>query len=113
MKGRILTYMPGVPMPKEQEFVDPPGLEFYQKAVGGYIEPVPYWLSMRDGTECLAFCNEDGISLRMPYNEAATLAWKEAFERSTGTKETDDFLLGPVIVITGDRQFMKRMRDGG
>lgn len=109
MKGRILTYTPGIPVPSELEISSTPKLEELQSRVGGYIEKIPCWLTMRDGSPCVAFCNEEGKLDGMPVNEAATLAWLEALERATGSRECNDVLVGPVIVITGDAELMESL----
>lgn len=49
-----------------------PPLELLQELVGGYIEVVPMQFKL-DGAAALMYVNEDGISKRLPTNQAATL----------------------------------------
>lgn len=91
----------------------PPSLEWLQNAVGGFIEQVPYFTSMKNGERAVAFCNEYGKLKRMQINEAATQAWAAALERTTDDAgPLNDILVGPVVVLTGDSDFMERHING-
>lgn len=117
MKGKIIRYVPGLPEPTVFDVDQLPKLAFLQSAVGGYIETVPFWETYGD-EPCLAFCNEEGKLLGLPYNDSATRAWHAAFIRTLDHPMTfsefiqRDQLAGPVVVITGDAEFMKAFREG-
>lgn len=51
-------------------------LEILQKAVGGYIEVVPYF-TRYSGRVCTCYCNEEGKLDRLAPNAAATALWHE------------------------------------
>lgn len=55
-----------------------PNLLQLQRAVGGYIEPVPGFTTLDGHTRGTAFCNEDGISKGLPINSLATEHWRKA-----------------------------------
>lgn len=97
-----------------REFDRPPTLEELQAGVGGYLEVVPFFNSIDYGgsvLNCVAFCNEQGKFEYLPINDRATATWELALKRH-GQKLRDehdammDFLVGPVIVLFGDREFM-------
>ena len=61
---------------------------------------------------CVALCNEHGETDHIPINQAATIAWERALRREghqlldqSGTPT--DWLVGPVLILFGDREFMK------
>lgn len=84
------------------DFHNPPDLETLQKAVGGWIEKVPYFYQW-EGQAAIAYCNEEGKLRRLPFNQNATAAWMAQFELC------DDVLVGDVVVLTGDEEFMAAM----
>jgi len=91
------------------ELTAPPELEALQHAVGGYIEQVP-WFHWFIGVPCVAFCNEEGKLRKLLYNEVATLAWTAAVMHDHGRLSGFcDRLVGPVVVLTGDREFMEAL----
>ena len=51
-------------------------LDELQKAVGGYIETIPYF-ELFNSIPCEAYCNKDGKLDGKPFNHAATLLWEE------------------------------------
>jgi hypothetical protein len=85
------------------KFDKPIALEVLNKAVGGYIETVPYW-NEHLGRKCVAFCNEEGKIKSLPFNGKADLLWH--LERQA---YVDDHLFGDVIVIMGDDEFMEAL----
>lgn len=114
MKGTGLVYKPGVAEPSVVEFAAPPTLEFLQGAVGGYIEQVPQFDNIRLGERierCVAFCNETGKLDGLPFNAAATEAWEQALPTGLRDKAGQwlDFLVGPIIVVAGDAEFMAEL----
>jgi hypothetical protein len=99
MAGRMFVIPPsGEIVVTELETVPP--IEELQKAVGGYIETVPYFTKYKD-KQCVAFCNEEGKLKGLPYNSRATNDW------GRNTPLSDDVLVGPVVILTGDRSFME------
>lgn len=92
------------------QFDAPVSLETLQSAVGGYIEVVPGLDRIQPpdklgGTvPCVAFCNEEGKLNGLPYNERATKAWADCLNVSLD--DIGDMLVGPVIVLYGDGEFM-------
>lgn len=108
-----------------------PTLEQLQEAVDGYIERVPYFDTIDVSgvvCGCVAYCNEDGKNLNLPMNLGATRAWHHALQRILdkdgkrvyphGLFSKDggqagnpvDLLVGSVIVVAGDAEFMRRHR---
>jgi len=61
-------------------------LEDFQKAVGGYIERIPF------GPQCNAFVNEFGIPDGLPFNARASHLWHVL------VPWCDDPLYGPVVI---------------
>lgn len=61
-----------------------PTLEQLQKAVGGYIETVPYLTKAWPYKRGRAFANENGVMEGLPHNNAASLVWRMNCEHSTG-----------------------------
>lgn len=117
MQGTMLIYDAAGALddpPQRTELSAPPGLEALQGAVGGYIELVPYFRSIViDGqmVECIAFCNEYGKREQLKINRRATLLWGAASLRSDNPLvDADgnfkDVLVGPVVVIIGDRDLL-------
>lgn len=84
------------------EFTAQPGLEFLKKAVGGFIEIVPYWNKFRDA-ECVVFCNEEGKLHNLPINRKATEHWHSV------APAVGDILLGSVLILTGDDEFLEAL----
>jgi hypothetical protein len=117
MQGTMLIYTAddGVDDPPEiRQLTAPPTGQELHEFVGGYLEVVPYFWSIRnaDGLHrCAAFCNEDGQRLGMPINRRGTLLWEAAAERQ-GLLLRDEHgnyrttLLGPVVIVFGDRKLM-------
>lgn len=85
------------------KFDKPIELAVLNKAVGGSIETVPYW-NEHLSRKCVAFCNEEGKLLGLPFNGKADLLWH--IDRSHAV---NDHLYGDVIVIMGDDEFMEAL----
>ena len=66
-----------------------------QKAVGGYIESIPYF-ELFNGIPCEAYCNEEGKLDGLPVNHAATSLWEE---QVPGAR---DLFAGDRLILTGD-----------
>lgn len=116
MQGRMTVIAPGA-APVETHYTAEPPLEDLQKAVGGYIEIVPYWNTMpvfgSGGARmrCIVFCNEHGKNDGLPFNTLATRLWRDAIRAEFHTDRTpgDDYLAGPVAILTGDEEFFAAM----
>ena len=95
----------------------PPDLETLRAGIGGgWLEAVPGWKTfiplLSGPVPCEAFCDEDGKRKQLPYNQSATWQWHAAMQRD-GFNFMPDDLLGDVVVLTGDRKFMRSLRDDG
>jgi hypothetical protein len=67
-------------------------LETLQKAVGGYIEAVPYFRKY-NGRVATVYCHDEGKILNFPINRKATAAWRAAYP------DTTDYLVGDILVV--------------
>jgi len=90
---------------ERHEKTEPPTLDEWQAACGGYVQKIPGLQSCRpligSVARCVALCNEDGLSLRLPVNRVATALW-----HGTAPRFSTQTLVGNVIVLTGDDEFM-------
>lgn len=78
---------------------------------GGYLERIPYFTRFEFGGEfhdCVAFCDEHGKIRGLPLNERATAAWLLA-QAGNLPDPINDVLVGPVLVIIGDEEFMEAL----
>jgi len=126
MNGTALIYRagPDLPAPETFTFIAAPSLDFLQKAVGGYIERVPLFnriLIDRKVTYCVVYCNEESKLKRQPVNRNATRLWDYALRHLShpdGTPqfptgllkpsgEVSDMLVGDIVVLYGDDEFME------
>ena len=85
-------------------------LSAFQKAVGGYIEIVPYCdLFEYKGTihKCIALCDEEGKVKAKPFNKKATLLWNKGL-KAKGIFQNPDFLVGDIAFIFGDPEIMEK-----
>jgi len=104
MKG-VLTIIPvGNAAVSSKELAAAPRLEDLQGGVGGDIEVVPLFTKYK-GRPCVAFCNEEGKLNGLPVNQVATAFWYAQEPRFIGR----DILVGPVVIITGDRELMREL----
>ena len=87
-----------------------------RKEVGGYIEVVPYFSTYLDEGEqkpCIALCNEDGKLNGLAPNALATALWHAQLRQEPPALGMPmamgqlDVLVGNVIVIIGDDEFME------
>lgn len=89
-----------------------PTLNDLRTGVGGLIELIPYFDSIRHGDSvhpCIAYCNEEGKLHGMKFNLEATKDWAFALARNPmhGRGMLPDYLVGPIVVLWGDTEFMK------
>lgn len=118
MKGTMLIYEADATEPTLRVFIDSsPKLKELQAAVGGRIETVPYFDHIRvngERREAVAFCNEEGKVKGLPVNRQATLIWAQVLDNNGMTIRDEhgdflDMLVGPVIVLYGDEEFMRAL----
>ena len=105
MKGRIIIIPvdPRTPA-SSKELAGAPRLEELREGVGGDIETVPFFTTYK-GEIAVAFCNEHGKLDGLPVNRRATALWYAQEPRFIGR----DHLVGPVVIVTGDRALMRRL----
>jgi hypothetical protein len=117
MKGKLWLIRPGETTPTVIQYDEVIMLDDLQDAVGGFIETVPFFFSFHDPDEgrrvrCVAFCHEEGKLEGLPYNHGAQLLWQAALdaffaEANDGKPVTnDDQLVGPIVIVTGDDEFL-------
>lgn len=91
---------------KRRQYTVP--VEELQAGVGGPIELIPYFRTF-EGKRCVAFCNEEGkLPGRSPFlqghhNAEVTQLW---WNQCEGVR---DVLYGPVVILTGDKEFMEAL----
>jgi hypothetical protein len=110
MKGQSTIYHPDGTQDIRPFRGESPSLDFLQQAVGGDIEVVPYFGTIEHGgkvVRCAVFCNEHGKMNRLPVNRPVTSLWQAAQQRSG--VEIADRLVGRVVVLTGDDEFMEAL----
>lgn len=92
-----------------KEFRKPPSLaEIKAELEGGFLELIPYFTEFTvKGTQaaCIAYCDEEGKIKRLPRNPVAQTLWEKACRRTI----TEDLLVGPVVILWGDIEFMRSM----
>lgn len=97
-----------------RELDKPPELDELRDAVGGWIELVPYFQCVVEGPdqeridECIVYCNEEGKIRNMAHNAKASRMWRDAQLRKFGTSLSDT-LMGPIVILWGDKTFMLTM----
>ncbi|MGI9251292.1 MAG: DUF3846 domain-containing protein [Pseudohongiellaceae bacterium] len=102
MQGRlIIIQADGLVLTRSID--NPPSLETMQASVEGHIELIPAFNRFR-GFDCVAFCNEEGKLQGLPVNQVATDFWY----RAAGGPH-DDVLVGNVLIVVGDRDFLDKM----
>ena len=119
MKGKMLVFQPDHDhgqLPAVTEYRQPIGAGDLQKALGGYIEIVPYWDTFEvDGERvpAVVWCNENGKALYLPRNRYMTTLWDHAlYAKGMSRIESGqelDFLVGPIAVTIGDAAFMESL----
>ena len=75
-------------------------LEDLNRAVGGYLEVVPFFNQFKDN-RCIAFCDEDGRIKNYKINAFATALWH------CQRPDVQDHLVGDIAILWGDREFME------
>jgi len=103
MQGKMLIYRPDAPLPEQRTLTGPLDADMLRDVIGGYLERVPLWLKL-NGAECVALCDEESKIKDKPVNVAATAEWQRA-----QPFPVDDVLVGTVVVLTGDDDFMQSL----
>jgi len=75
---------------------DEPDYKAVSKFVGGMVEVV----SMPNGD--LLLFNEEGKLMQLPLNPEATTLWRTTFTKDKYLWGSDDFVVGPTILIKKD-----------
>lgn len=120
MGGFMLVIEPGSPGGASVEYASPPPLDVLQKAVGGYVERVPFFddFEVLPGTgavsRCVALVNEEGKLRGLPPNHHAQGFWLASITRLKGAEvaaeaNRHDTLVGPVVILWGDDAFMQEL----
>ena len=110
MNGQAVIYHPNGTIDIRPLRNTTPSLDFLRTAVDGDLELVPLFETILQGDKlvrCAAFCNEHGKNNGLPYNHPAQVLWKAAQAREA--VEVDDYLVGKIIVITGDEELMESL----
>jgi hypothetical protein len=120
MKGTMLIMRPSEPFPEMKLYNRSPTLDELKTAIGGgWLELVPHFTTIGIAVspdadkatvmDCVAFCNEHGKNEHQPFNENATSAWEQSVRRITRESGLNDVLVGTVVVLYGDREFMQSL----
>jgi hypothetical protein len=122
MRGELLIYGSGGDV-TARELKQVPELQELREGVGGSVEQVPMFRTInRRGIvcDCLAFCEEDGRAKGRAVNPVATMLWDLALRRArigNGLRDSEgrvrDYLVGDVIVVLGDAEFLAATVGGG
>lgn len=86
-----------------------PTLADLQERVDGYIEVIPGFDTFRPAgpqgvkAPCVAFCNEEGLLRGFTLNHLATHLWVQCHGPHV---VRDGGLVGPIVVVQGDAEFM-------
>ncbi len=110
MHGKAMIIPADVGSVREMVLDDPATpatLEILQKAVCGYLELVTGFHTI-DRRSCAVFCNEDGKLKNLPINIRATELWDQALD-GRSIRLPHDVLVGDVVVVTGDDEFMAEL----
>lgn len=112
MRGTMVI-IPAAGEPNEaRELEQTPSLEELQTVVGGHIEAVVAFDTIAINNvvlNCVAFCDEDGNRKQLPVNDRANAFWEHSRKRNGRQVHPGDRLVGPVVVLFGDRKFMSEL----
>jgi len=109
MKGYIRVIRAGK-LDEQMVLNAPMKLRLLQDIAGGDVEQLPHW-STYEGIACVVFANTDANRLRLPINKAAEEEWHYARIRDgvKGKSPSENPLRGPVIIVSGDDEFMQTL----
>lgn len=113
MQGNMLIISPNG-ITRLVESAQAPDLDWLKMGINnGMLETVPFFTSVdHEGKRienCVAFCDEEGKLKALPYNETATTQWNKALKHHGCGVFGWDLLVGPVIVLWGDKEFMEAL----
>jgi len=123
MKGLMLTYRPFQRQPEVVQLTrEPPLGDIKARLNDGWLEAVPGFTSIeavagKPPQACVAYCDEEGKLKGLEHNSMATVLWDRALRANghPGLIDTRgrvvDHLVGPVVVLTGDDEFMRSMQE--
>jgi hypothetical protein len=110
MKGTMVVLPAREKRALIHQFSRTPTLEELKAGIGGgYLELIPGFTTVGYAgvvMTCVAFCDEDGKRKELAFNETATQIWQAALRRRTPLRVMPDHLVGDVVILFGDREFM-------
>jgi len=122
MIGKLIVYHARASLGEPPEIREMAGaplpfmLNVLQALVEDDIEQVPLFDSITIGGKrepCVALCGEHGKDKGLPVNRRATLIWRycirEHASNPLAALAAQDVLVGTVVVLTGDREFMESL----
>jgi len=71
---------------------------------GGLLEVVPRFNNFM-GRDCVVFCDEEGKLKGLKHNNVAHWLWEQSYGRSI----TNDYLVGPIVIIVGSSSFLAQL----
>lgn len=104
MKGRAIIVKPEETLvqAKTCDFAGKtPSLAWLQDHMDGPIQIVPGFTRWR-GNLCVAYCHEEGKIKKLQMNKFATTSWRFL-------TNTQDYIAGNLIVLTGDLEFFRSL----
>jgi hypothetical protein len=119
MQGTMIVIRPSGSLKKTPLDAEP-SLETLKAGLdGGYLEAVPgfnqFPLDNGKLAPAVVYCDEDGKRKQLPINAVATQIWY-AILKADGRPLRDgwkDYLVGNVVVLTGDQAFMRSLYSDG
>jgi hypothetical protein len=113
----MLIYNPNEKLAMIKPIASPPEVEDIRTILSGPLQLVPNFNNVLYGDKtqtCIAYVNENGKLTNAAFNQAATAEWERALNRqSQSLRRNDgvivDYLVGPVVVLFGDDEFMKEL----
>lgn len=100
--GSIMIFTPGEAEPARHERDTAPTLQELRGLIGGYVEMPARWFDGHPRVETQVILNEDGMRLRLPLNDYATLWLVQTCQaRGLPVPNIMGALRGTVVVLTG------------
>lgn len=93
-------------------------LEKIRRIIEDDIEQVPGLITIKFAgrlERCVALIGENGKYRNLPVNRRATLLWETALMRAAAQNtlrrlgDWQDFIVGPMVVLIGDEEFMEAL----
>ena len=112
MNGTMLIFCPDDALPVVITWHRTPALtEVLHAEVGNWLEKVPgfTWIEhLGKWHPCVALRNQEGKLWNLDANNAATLLWERALRRNGHVRHSDQ-LVGKIVVLFGDDEFMQSL----